>query len=411
MAQRIETVVIGGGQGGLAASYHLKQKGREHLVLEADARAANAWRNDRWDSFTLVTPNWTARMPGAEYRGTEPGGFMSRKEIIGYFEEYIRRFDLPVRYGVRVSSVEPAPGGRGYTVRAGDTVFEAAHVVVATGLFQRPRRPAYAANLSVDRVQLDAGQYRNPATLPPGAVLVVGSGQSGCQIAEELYQSGRRVYLSVSGAGRVPRRYRGKDIIEWLHLNRFLDRTPEQLPSPKARFAPNPQVTGRGGGHTLNLHRFARDGVVLLGRVRGAQADAVQIAPDLRASLAQVDRFEAEVVKMIDSFIAQNGIEAPPEELPRLQDGYNAEVLSEVNLQIAGIRTIVWACGYDFDFRLVRLPVFDSFGFPLQRQGISDYPGLYFVGLPWLPGQKSGLLLGVGENAGHVASAIAADRS
>jgi putative flavoprotein involved in K+ transport len=206
MTQRINTIIVGGGQAGLATSYYLSQQDHEHVVLEQAAEAGNAWRNGRWDSFALLTPNWSTRLPGAEYQGDDPNGFMSRAEIVRYFEQYVERFRLPVRYGVQITAVEQKPNGNGYQVRADGTTFEAANVVMATGLYQQPRIPPFSAHLPAEIMQLHSGEYRNPQALPPGGVLVVGSAQSGCQIAEELYQSGRQVYLCVGSAGRVFRR-------------------------------------------------------------------------------------------------------------------------------------------------------------------------------------------------------------
>lgn len=406
MNQKIETIIIGGGQAGLATSYYLTQNGRKHIVLEKAAQAGNAWRNERWDSFTLVTPNWSFRLPGAAYQGNAPDGFMPRHEIVASFEQYVERFHLPVQYGVQVSSVEQNPAGQGYLVRAGQAVYETQNVVMATGLFQRPKIPSFSADLSAGINQLHSSQYRSPQALPDGAVLVVGSAQSGCQIAEELYQSGRKVYLSVGSAGRGPRRYRGKDIYEWLELTGFLNRPVDKLPSPKAKFAGNPHVSGRDGGHSLNLHQFARDGVILLGRLQGANQETIQLAPDLKENLAKTDGFEAQIANMIDGFIAQTGMDAPPESLPVLRDGYEAAEWVELNLETAVITTIIWATGYSFDFSLVKLPIFDSDGYPQQNQGITAAPGLFFVGLPWLAGQKSGLLLGVAEQAKVVANWI-----
>lgn len=408
MESTLDTIIIGGGQAGLAVSHFLQQRGCEHLVLEQAAQAGHAWRNDRWDSFTLLTPNWSFRLPGAEYDGDAPDGFMSRAEIVARFEQYVERFRLPVQYGQRVSAVEPDAAGRGYQVTTDAAVFQARHVVIATGLFQQPKRPAYSAALPPGILQLHSGQYRNPSALPPGAVLVVGSGQSGCQIAEELYQSGRTVYLCVGSAGRAPRRYRGKDVYDWLNRCGFLDRTADKLPSPRAKFAANPQVSGRDGGRSLNLHQFARDGVRLLGRLQGAQAGCLELAPDLHASLAKADQFEAQLVKLIDEFITQSGLSAPPETLPELRDGYAVEAATTLDLGAAGVTSLIWAMGYRFDFGLVKLPVFDADGYPRQRRGATDFPGLYFVGLPWLHKQKSGLLVGVGEDAEFIAAQIAA---
>jgi putative flavoprotein involved in K+ transport len=406
MTKKIETVIIGGGQGGLATSYFLTLQGREHIVLEAANKPAHAWRNDRWDSFTLVTPNWAFRLPGAEYAGPDPDGFMPRQEVVNRFERYVDDYQLPVQFGVRALAVKPIDPG--YRVETDRGEWEAVNVVVATGLFQKPRIPAWSAGLPADLVQLPCGRYRNPEALPPGAVLVAGSGQSGCQIAEELYQAGRKVYLCVGSAGRAPRRYRGRDVNAWLYDSGFMNRTPDQLPSPQARFSSNPQVTGKDGGHTLNLHQFYRDGVVLLGRLQTAQDGVVHLAGDLKENLAKGDALEENIVKMIDGYIEKAGIDAPQETLPNLQDGYSAPEIRDLDLKAAGITAIIWSQGYTFDFGLVKAPVFDEAGFPLTEGGITRYPGLYFAGMPWLPGQSTGLLLGVGENAKRVAADIVA---
>jgi putative flavoprotein involved in K+ transport len=407
MKRNVETVIVGGGQAGLATSYHLAQLGRENVVLEQAAQAGHAWRNDRWDSFTLLTPSWSFRLPGAEYQGDAPDGFMERSEIVARFEQYVEQFRLPVQYGIRVESVEKDAKTQGYLVKTEEAAWQARNVVVATGLYQKPKVPFFASDLSGQITYVPSGQYRNPGALPPGGVLVVGSAQSGAQIAEELYQSGRRVYLCVGGAGRVPRRYRGKDVYEWMNLTGFLDRTADQLPSPKAKFAANPHVSGRDGGHSLNLHQFSRDGVVLLGHLQGARDRTIWLARDLKESLAKADKAAADIVEMIDRYIAQNGVTAPLEKLPDLRDGYDAEEITELDLGSAGIKAIIWAIGYSFDLSLVKLPVFDGDGYPVQQRGVTGYPGLFFVGLPWLHKAKSGHLLGVGEDAGFIASRIA----
>ena len=324
---------------------------------------------------------------------------MSRGEIVARFEDYASLIHAPVHYGVHVESVEHGPEEAGYRVQSRNATWEARHVVIATGMYQLPKVPAFSRDISSRVMQVHSGEYRNPSSLPDGSVLVVGSGQSGCQIAEELYQSGRKVFLSVGSAGRAPRRYRGKDIFKWLLLTGFLDRTAEQLPSPAFRFAGNPQVSGLDGGRSLNLHQFARDGVVLLGRLKAGQANTIGFAADLQENLAKVDKFEADLLRMINGYIEQTGLDAPLEILPILRDGYEAETISELDLRSAGITSIVWAMGYDFDFDLVKLPAFDGSGFPVQRRGVTEFPGLFFVGLPWLHVQKSGLLLGVGEDA------------
>lgn len=404
MTEQIDTVIVGGGQGGLSTSYHLVKQGREHVILEQADKAAKAWR-ERWDSFTLITPNWTIRLPGAEYQGDAPDSFTARDEVVAYFKEYIERFDLPIRYGIRVTSVEPFEAG--YLVRTDEAEFEAANVVIATGMYQQPKIPPLSSNLSSDILQLHSSEYHNPEALPEGAVLVVGSAQSGCQIAEELYQSGRKVYLSVSSAARVPRRYRGRDITQWFDELGFYDRTVDQLPSPKAKFGGSVHGTGKDGGHTINLHQYARDGVVLLGHIQSAQEARIELTPDLMENLANADKFEDDVVKQVDEYIEKTGLDAPLETLPELRDGYEAEVILDLDLKSVGITTVIWATGYKFDFSIVKLPVFDEDGYPQQKRGVTEYPGLYFVGLPFLHTGKSGLLLGVGDDAAHVVSAIA----
>ena len=404
MTEQVDTIIVGGGQGGLSTSYYLKQQGRDHVILEQADQVAQAWRN-RWDSFTLITPNWTIQLPGAEYQGDDPDGFTARDEIIAYFEKYVERFELPIKYGYRVTSVEPIETG--FLVRTNKAEFEAANVVIATGMFQQPKIPPFSTKLSPEIQQMHSSEYRNPDALPAGGVLVVGSAQSGCQIAEELYQSGRKVYLSVSSAGRVPRRYRGKDITRWLEKIGFTDRTVEELPSPKAKFGASAQGTGKDGGHTISLHQFARDGVVLLGHVQSAQGDRIILVPDLKENLAKADKFEADIVKTIDDYIERNELDFPPEVLPELRDGYESEEISHLDLKSDDIKSIIWATGYKFDFSLVKLPAFDDDGYPVQKRGVTKYPGLYFVGLPFLHTVKSGLLSGVGEDAAHVAKHIA----
>jgi len=407
MTERMDTLIVGGGQGGLSTSYHLRQQGREHAILEQADRAARVWRN-RWDSFTLITPNWMIRLPGAEYQGDDPDGFTARDEVVAYFEEYIERFDLPIRYGVRVTSVEPIQAG--YRVSTDGAEFEATSIVIATGLHQRPKIPVFGTDLMSEIRQLHSNEYRNPEALPDGAVLVVGSAQSGCQIAEELYQSGRKVFLSVGSAGRLPRRYRGKDVTRWSDEMGLADRTVDDLPSPKAKFAASAHGTGKDGGHTINLHQFARDGVVLLGHIQSVQEDRIALAPDLKENLAKADKLEADFMRQVDEYIESRGLEVPTETLPELRDGYEVELILELDLESVGITGVVWATGYEFDFSLVKLPAFDEDGYPVQRRGVTDYPGLYFVGLPFLHTIKSGLLAGVGDDAAHVVSAIAAGK-
>jgi putative flavoprotein involved in K+ transport len=404
--ERIDTVIVGGGQAGLATSYSLKQHGHEHVVLEQAARAAPVWRDERWDSFTLVTPNWTLSLPGAEYAGPDPDGFTPRDEVVAYFDRYVDRFQLPVQTNTRVVSVE-AKDGAGYRVTTPKRNYDARNVVVATGFEQKPKIPVVAGEIDPGIAQLHSSQYKNPESLPAGAVLLVGSAQSGAQIAEELYQSGRDTFLSVGNAGRVPRRYRGKDVVTWLSAIGFFDMTPDKLPVPKENFAP-PHVSGAKGGHTLNLHQFARDGVSLLGHFRGASGTTATLAPDLHELHTRADQFERQAQKMIDDYIQASGLDAPEEELPQLRDGFAQPIREELDLHAAGITSIIWATGYRHDYGLVKLPVVDGDGFPIQNRGVTNHDGLYFVGQPWMPSLKTGILAGVGEFVAHIASQIVA---
>lgn len=395
---RVDVAIIGAGQAGLAVSHELMAQGRDHVVFERAMRLAEPWRLERWDSFTLVTPNWAFRLPGAHYQGDDPDGYLPRDDIVRALEEYAASFGAPVIFGTEVQAVDVEPDG-GFAVRTSEGSVSAASVVVTTGLFQRPKIPAAAAGLPPEIVQLHSRDYRRPEALPPGAVLVVGTAQSGAQIAEELYQSGRTVYLSVGSTGRAPRRYRGRDVFGWLLEIGFFNQ-----PIDPGFAAPH--VSGKDGGRTLNLHRFARDGVHLLGRVRGSGDGTLQLAPDLHENLAKADGFEAHGRQMIDSFIAQNGLDAPPAEMDApLQDGYAIPQRELLDLAAAGITSVIWATGYRFDFSWVHAPVFDGNGLPVVRDGTTAVPGLHFAGYSSLGAHT---FAGIGDDAARVAAAIAA---
>jgi putative flavoprotein involved in K+ transport len=404
---RTDTVIIGAGQAGLSVSYYLTRRRRDHMVLEQADAPGNAWRNHRWESFTLNTPNWQSQLPGADHRGLDPGAFMTRAEIVAYFDDYVQRFRLPVRYGTQVRRVERDPiRGKYYVTTNDGHEFVACNVVVATGLHQAPKIPAFSFDFPARIKQVHSDNYRNPQQLLPGAVLVVGSAQSGAQIAEELYEAGRKVYLAVGRAVRTPRRYRGKDANWWLDKLGQYDKTVAELPSPKDKFTGKPHISGTRGGHTLNLHQFARDGVVLLGHLRGVHDEKIELASDLYENLAAADRFEADFVRKVDAYIARTGMRVLEETLPVMHDGFDQPVVTELDLGAAGITNVIWATSYKFDFSLVKLPIFDDGGYPVQTRGVTAYQGLFFVGLPWLHNGKSGLIYGVGSDAAHIAQEI-----
>jgi putative flavoprotein involved in K+ transport len=412
MTGHIETVIIGGGQAGLALSSYLTRQGRTHLVLE-QGRVGETWRSGRWDSFTLNTPNWMTQLPGFPYQGDDPDGFLPREDIVTYLEQYAASFHAPLHCGVRVTAVRQQPGGEGYLIEAEQVTVKARNVVLATGAYPKPKLPVASEAISADICQLSTSEYRHPQMLPSGAVLVVGTGQSGCQIAEDLYESGRQVYLSTSSCGRVPRRYRGKDITWWLTRTGFFDRTIDQLPSPTAKFACNPHVSGNHGGHDINLHQCARQGMILLGRVQAAQGKQIVLAPDLEENLARADAHAIQTTQEIDEYITKAGLEVEANRITAEAPSNGAtsrKPLLTLDLHSAGISTIIWASGFKLDFGWVQLPVFDRVGYPLHCRGVTAFPGLYFLGLSWLYKRKSALLYGVGEDAAFIASAIAGRR-
>lgn len=415
MVERIDTLVIGGSQAGLAISYFLTREGRPHVVLEKD-QIGHSWITERWDSFTLVTPNWANQLPGFPYQGDHPDDFLPRDEIVTYLEDYAASFDAPVRLGVRAHRLSKDEGNSEYRVETNEAAFGVSNVVVATGFFQRPRIPDFANSIPSAINQIHSSEYRNPDTLPVGAVLVVGSAQSGCQIAEELLESGRNVYLAVGSAGRIPRRYRGKDGMYWsAKMGRF-DRSFEDPANPVERYKPNPHASGKNGGHAINLHQFARAGMTLLGRVIASNGHKVTIASDLKEKVAQADKYSNDRMTAFDEYIREAELDVPEPNDNNTDDGGptdgpDLEEILELDLVEREIETIIWATGLNCDFSWIDLPVLNERGYPIQQRGISEYPGLYFCGLHWMHNMKSGLFLGVGDDARHVTQHIADNRS
>ena len=399
MTERIDTIVIGAGQAGLSASYHLSQAGREHVVLER-GEVADSWRNRRWDGFYLNTPKFTQQLPGFEYNGPEPEAFSSRDETISYLDDYAGSFSSPLRAGVEVTALRREGGG--LEVEAAGATLRARNVVVATGAYQSPTPTTLARQLPDDVFQLQTDHYRRPEQLPEGAVLVVGGGQSGCQIADELRLAGRTVYLSVGRCPWLPRRYRGREIVHWLVESGYLDQTVDTLPSPALRLLCNPPISGNDGGHDCHPRWLEERGVTLLGRLVDVQGHTLTLAPDLEESLAFGEELRARVLGVIEAHIAESGVDAgerEPEAPLR-----EVRAIDRVDLREAGITTVLWATGYRPSFGWIELPLFDGHGWPVQRRGVTEVPGLYFLGLHWLHTRRSSLLFGVGDDAGHVVS-------
>jgi len=416
--ERFPVVVVGGGHAGLTMSFLLRGAGIPHVVLEAE-RIAHSWRSKRWDSFCLVTPNWQCTLPGHPYDGTDEKGFMLKGEIVDYVERYATKYDLPVREGVRVTSLRSGSGSgsAGLATEAGFRVETSAgtllcdQVVVATGAYHVPVIPAAAAGFPSDVLHLHSESYRNPESLPAGAVLVVGTGQSGCQIAEDLHKAGRQVHLAVGTAPRCARRYRGRDVTEWLDQMGYYDIPYDTHPDrDQVRDKTNHYVTGRDGGHDIDLRAFALEGMRLYGTLESASAGIAAFADDLEANLDDADDVYRRINRSIDDFIARRGIVAPPGEVYEPPWRPKESPLS-LDVARAGIAAVVWSVGFRSDFSWVACAVKDERGIVLHERGITSVPGLYFLGLPWLYSWGSGRFFGVGRDAEHLLSSILAARA
>lgn len=406
----VDTVVVGAGQAGLTLSRLLGQAGRDHIVLERRSTLGGGWQ-DRWDNFRLVTPNWTASLPGFPYDGPDPDAFMRRDEIVARVAQYADLVHAPVRLETDVIRMTARPEG-GFTLDTTGGVIEAREVVVATGSFHSPRIPELSGALPDRLIQLHSHDYRNAVRLEPGGVLVVGSGQSGVQIAEELWDAGRPTYLAVGSAGWAPRRYRGRDLFRWLAeiATRGAEvgvpfPTVDKLPDPRARHAANPQLTGHRGGHDVDLRQLAAAGVTLLGRPTAIDGERLRVAPGLSGSLAAAEQvFHERLMPLIDRFIDQAGIDAPPYE--RTLSTFEPPECDELDLRQAGISTVIWATGYRPDFGWIDLAIFDDMGFPRHRRGVTDVQGLYFLGLLWQHTQASATLIGPRLDAPYLLEAM-----
>jgi putative flavoprotein involved in K+ transport len=398
--EQFEAVIVGGGQAGLAASHQLTQLGVEHVVLEG-GRIGQSWR-DRWDSFCLVSPNWAIQLPGRPYAGDDPDGFLPRDEIVGHLDAYRDSFGLPVREGVAALSVKSVPAGFHLATTSGD--LQARSLVLASGAYQRPYRPPAAETLPTQLLQIDVDDYRNEASLPPGRVLVIGGGQSGCQIAEELREAGREVVLSCGKAAWVARRVGGRDIFRWLVDTGFMGEPVASLASPAARLASNPLATGHGGGHDLDLRVLRAKGVILVGHFLGGSNNEARFAGDLAESVAWGDERHAQIMDAIRETAAELGYPVPETGEPEPFDPVSPERIS-----LDGFGAVVFAGGFRPSYQswLPWPDAFDDMGFPIQADGASTIvDGLYFVGVHWMRQRKSALLLGVGEDAAIVARAI-----
>ena len=401
-----DTLVVGAGQAGIAMSEHLGALGIPHLVLERK-RIAEAWRTRRWDSLVANGPAWHDRFPGLEFDG-DPEAFPPKEQVAAYFEAYARKVNAPIRTGVEVKQVVRNTGRSGFTVETSAGVIEAERVVAATGPFQHPVIPAIAPQ-DEGLIQVHSMDYRNPEQLPDGAVLVVGAGASGVQIADELERAGKRVYLSVGPHDRPPRAYRIRDYCWWLGVLGEWDAAAPKPGTEHIAIA----VSGTHGGHTVDFRSLAQQGITLVGMTKDFQDGVAFFHPDLADNIARSDANYLSVLDAADAYVAQNGLDLPeePEAREVLPDPECVtHPLLELDLAKAGVTAIVWATGYRLDFRWLKVAAFDENGQPQHQRGVSCESGIYFLGLPWLSRRGSSFIWGVWHDARHIADQIAIQR-
>lgn len=400
-------LIIGGGQAGLSLSYYLKQQGIAHLILEKN-RLGHAWRSERWDTFCLVTPNWQCTLPGFPYAGDDPHGFMKKDEIVEYIDAYIASFQPPAAEGVAVTRLQ-RNADHVFEVQTSQGMLTADQVVVAVGGYHLPVIPRVAEKLPASVMQLHSCDYLNPESLPPGEVLVVGTGQSGCQIAEDLHLSGRRVHLCVGDAPRVARRYRGKDVVEWLDQMKYYDLPVDKHPlGTGVREKTNHYVTGRDGGRDIDLRKFALEGMQLYGRFENIENGVATFGGDLKRNLDGADATSEKIKDSIDKFIADEGIAAPQEAryVPLWEPP--ADIARSLDVSDGKIAVVIWCIGFRTDFSWIEADIFDERGYPGHVRGVTELPGLYFLGLPWQYTWGSGRFSGIARDAGYLMEKIAA---
>ena len=407
-SETVEVLIVGGGQAGLAMSEHLGACGVPHLILERH-RIAERWRTGRWDSLVANGPAWHDRFPSLEFPGVGPDDFPSKDQVADYFSAYAEKIAAPIRCGVDVTSVERRHGRPGFHVQTSDGDIEARYVVAATGPFQRPSIPPIVPG-DAGPVQVHSSAYRNPGQLPDGAVLVVGAGSSGVQIADELLRSGRRVYLSVGPHDRPPRRYRGRDFVWWLGvLGKWDAETP-----PQGAEHVTIAVSGAHGGRTVDFRDLAAQGMTLVGLTAGFDDGVLRFAPDLAANITDGDANHLALLREADAYVERTGIDLPEEpgahELGPLPAAATDPLL-DLDLRAAGVSAIVWATGFAVDYDWLRVDAFDAAGRPRHRRGVSSEPGVYFLGLPWLSRRGSSFIWGVWHDARYLADHIATQRS
>lgn len=399
-ANVLDAVVVGAGWAGLGVSYSLARRGLRHSVLER-GRIGETWLTQRWDSFRMNTPNVQTVMPGDRYEGSDPSGALTRNQFVALLEDFAKRNGLPVEAGTAVTELASGHEKGEYRLTASRGTLLARNVVIASGHLNCPVRPGWAASLTPSLCQIDASDYRNAVGLADGAVLVVGSGQSGCQIAEDLAQAGRTVFLATGRVGRLVRRYRGRDIMMWLVESGFLDVRREEILQLAKRIPPRALL---GAERTLSLQALSAQGIVLLGRLTGVEdGGRLSFADDLEAHVRFADEASANVKRHIDEYISRSGIDAPvaePDPAETIVASLPDPTIGSLDLAGSGITTVVWCTGFRGDFSWVRLPgVLDPAGQPIHEDGVASRPGIYFAGLDFASTRKSGTILAVAEEA------------
>jgi putative flavoprotein involved in K+ transport len=405
--EKVDTLIVGGGQAGLAMSEHLGNSGVPHLVLER-SRIAERWRSERWDSLVANGPAWHDRFPGLEFSDVDPDAFPSKERVADYFVAYAEMIKAPIRCGVEVTQVQKNVGRPGFRVETSTGVIEANSVVAATGPFQRPIIPAVVPE-DAAITQLHSNAYRNPEQLPEGAVLVVGAGSSGGQIADELLQAGRRVYLSVGPHDRPPRRYRERDFVWWLGV---LGKWDAAAPGPGTEHV-TISVSGAHGGHTVDFRRLAEQGMTLVGRTEAFTNGVMRFAPNLADNIAHGDANYLSILDEADAYVARNGLDLPEEPEARIIDPdpqCMTDPILELNLAEAGITSIIWATGFALDYSWLQVDAFDAAGKPRHQRGVSTESGIYFLGLPWQSRRGSSFIWGVWHDAKFLADHIVTQR-
>jgi len=403
--EHVETLVIGAGQAGIAMSEHLTKLGQPHLVLERH-RIAERWRSERWDSLVANGPAWHDRFPNMTFPDTETGAFPPKERVADYFVAYAAQIGAPVRTGVAVTKLQRKADGQGFRAETSAGVIEAKNVVSATGPFQRPLIPT-TVPAETGITQMHSSQYRNPGQLPEGAVLIVGAGSSGSQIADELNRAGRKVYLCVGPHHRPPRAYRGHDYCWWLGVLGLWDVEAREPGLEHVTIA----VSGARGGETVDFRRFAQEGMTLLGRAQSFEDGVMRFAPDLAANIAGGDANYLSVLDAADAYAAREGLDLPEEpeaRVMRADPDCVTNPITALNLAGAGVTSIIWATGFALDYSWMDIDVFDAKGQPQHHKGVSTVPGLYFLGLPWLSSRGSSFIWGCWRDAAYLAQHIAA---